>query len=204
LRTIDVGNYKLTVLDTYEDSVRNILQELPRAHFRVFHISCYSPRNIRGNIGHISMHAYAAAIDLNPRQNPYIDAVNHTIIPAPDRNNCSENEDFYINRGILREGMITPKVVDIFAKNGFTIWGGNWGRPIDYMHFQTTKVIAVIIGALSPYQAKIFWNYYLKNPRLISQDKFFASSHVDREEIVLDKLLSRMDIILKGRLMYQR
>jgi hypothetical protein len=187
------------VLDTYEDSVKNILNELPKEHFCVFHVSCYSPRNIRGKTNNISMHAYAAAIDLNPKQNPYIDAVSNTIIPPPDKNNCSENEDFYMNRGIVRVGMITPKIVDIFAENGFTIWGGNWGRPIDYMHFQTTKAIAAIVSTLPSYQAKIFWNYYLKNPRLIAKDKFFAASHVNQKEIVLDKLLSRISSILKRK-----
>jgi hypothetical protein len=145
------------------------------------------------------MHAYASAVDINPQQNPYIDAVSHTIIPAPDRNNRSEDEDFYMSREVVRIGMVTPKTVDIFARNGFTIWGGNWRRPIDYMHFQTTRAIAIIVNTLSPYQAKIFWNYYLKDPCLIAKDKFFAAQYVDRKEIVLDKLLSAMDAILKRK-----
>jgi hypothetical protein len=195
LRVVEFGKCKFVVLDTYEDSVKNILNGLSKQQFPVFEISCYAPRSVMNNQKVISIHAYASAIDLNPKQNPYVDACKSIIIPTPDRSYCSENEDFYINRNVVRVGMVTPAVVDIFARNGFTVWGGMWKRPMDYMHFQTTRAIAVIVSTLPPSQAKIFWNYYLKNPILISMDKFFASSEVDPKEIVLDKLIGRMSSI---------
>jgi hypothetical protein len=33
-------------------------------------------------------------------------------------------------------------VVDVFADNGFLIWGGDWHNPIDYQHFQLARDMA--------------------------------------------------------------
>ena len=77
--------------------------------------------------GHWSNHAYGHAIDLNPRENPYV--------------GCGATRDpngrKYLDRTRLRQGMVTPAVVRAFASVGWG-WGGSWsGDTKDYMHFST-------------------------------------------------------------------
>lgn len=163
----------LNVLDTIKDDVVEIFQNLGVAgvEFPTYTVSCYAPRDIRGG-GFISLHAYAAAIDINYLMNPHYDVATHVIIPGrcADRQEdkgsivaglksigISENEieailetviqpegsdDWFLNRGIERKGMVTPKVVEIFKMHGFNIWGGNWRQPMDYMHFQLPRSLA--------------------------------------------------------------
>ncbi len=75
--------------------------------------------------GHWSNHAYGLAIDLNPRENPYV--------------GCGMTHDpstrGYMDRLPLRRGMVTPAVVAAFRSIGWG-WGGAWtGNTKDYMHF---------------------------------------------------------------------
>jgi D-alanyl-D-alanine carboxypeptidase len=72
-----------------------------------------------------SNHAYGHAIDLNPRENPYV--------------GCGMSRDptarSYMDRSRLRKGMVTPAVVAAFRSIGWG-WGGSWsGSTKDYMHF---------------------------------------------------------------------
>jgi hypothetical protein len=198
LRKISVNEkINLLVLDTYEQSVKNILKELAQRKFLLYSAGCYSPRTSVGrNVP--SLHAYAAALDINPRHNPYIDVLSLTIIPPPDKR-CSvdiSSEDFYVNRNYLRAGMITCAEAEIFARNGFTIWGGRWRRPIDYMHFQTTMAIAKIVAKLSSSEAAVFWKNYLRAPKLVAEDSFFTGNIKD-EDIKLAPLLKRIDEIIQ-------
>jgi D-alanyl-D-alanine carboxypeptidase len=75
--------------------------------------------------GHWSNHAYGLAIDLNPRENPYVGCgMSHD--PSTRR---------YMDRSPLRRGMVTPAVVAAFRSIGWG-WGGSWtGDTKDYMHF---------------------------------------------------------------------
>jgi len=84
-----------------------------------------------------SLHAYGAAIDINPLQNPFIeistDGIAH-ISPA-------KSAHYAVNRLNSRPGKkqrqgMAEEVVDLFAQHGFFIWGGDWNYPIDYQHFQ--------------------------------------------------------------------
>jgi D-alanyl-D-alanine carboxypeptidase len=75
--------------------------------------------------GRWSNHAYGHAIDVNPRENPYV--------------GCGMSRDpaarKYMDRSRLRRGMVTPDVVGAFASIGWG-WGGAWsGDTKDYMHF---------------------------------------------------------------------
>ena len=75
--------------------------------------------------GSWSNHAYGLAIDLNPRENPYV--------------GCGKVRDGrrspYVARSPLRKGMVTPAVVHAFRSIGWG-WGGTWtGDTKDYMHF---------------------------------------------------------------------
>ena len=76
---------------------------------------------------HWSMHAYGEAVDLDPRENPYV--------------GCGMTRDktalSYLNRSRHRPGMVTPGVRAAFASIGWG-WGGSWfGSTKDYMHFST-------------------------------------------------------------------
>ncbi|EDY9877209.1 M15 family metallopeptidase, partial [Salmonella enterica] len=85
-----------------------------------------------------STHAYGMAIDVNPLQNPYIgiyDESGNVEVKPP------ASVKKYINRNELRPGYpsrlgMAETMLDIFYKNGFLVWGGNWDYPIDYQHFQ--------------------------------------------------------------------
>ena len=73
-------------------------------------------------------HFSCIAIDLNPRENPYV--------------GCGKVRDAtrrsYLDRSRIRTGMVTPAVVRAFASIGWG-WGGAWtGDTRDYMHFSTT------------------------------------------------------------------
>jgi hypothetical protein len=74
---------------------------------------------------HWSMHAYGEAVDLDPRENPYV--------------GCGMTRDktalSYLKRSWHRPGMVTPAVLQAFESIGWG-WGGSWfGSTKDYMHF---------------------------------------------------------------------
>lgn len=90
---------------------------------------CY--RMVTGG-GTLSNHAYGRAIDLNPQQNPYV---------WYDSNGQAkwshENANSYIDRSCGDPHVIVQgdTCYNIFTKYGFS-WGGSWGNPIDYQHFE--------------------------------------------------------------------
>ena len=74
---------------------------------------------------HWSNHAYGLAIDLNPRENPYVGC----------GRTRSASRSPYLDRKRARPGMVTPAVVEAFRSVGWG-WGGSWtGDTKDYMHF---------------------------------------------------------------------
>jgi hypothetical protein len=84
-----------------------------------------SPCSSATTTHHWSMHAYGEAVDLDPRENPYV--------------GCGMTRDktalSYLRRSWHRPGMVTPAVVRAFASIGWG-WGGSWlGSTKDYMHF---------------------------------------------------------------------
>lgn len=92
--------------------------------------SAFNGRRIM-NTNRWSSHAYGVAIDINPRQNPYLrfNTDENTIKVLPD-----EALPF-VNRTVPKKGMVEP-IVDLFAQYGFTEWGGRWDDKPDYHHFQ--------------------------------------------------------------------
>ena len=89
--------------------------------------SAFNYRNV-GLTSKLSKHAYGLAIDINPKQNPYVHA-DGTCEPASsyayiDRNN--ENLEHMIGPGDL--------CYELFISYGFK-WGGNWNGNKDYQHF---------------------------------------------------------------------
>jgi hypothetical protein len=75
-----------------------------------------------------SMHAYGLAVDVNPRENPYV-GCGQSRDPATRR---------YFDRSHHRRGMVTSRVVQAFRSIGWG-WGGSWiGNTKDYMHFSSS------------------------------------------------------------------
>jgi len=87
-----------------------------------------SPCNGNAKGTHWSMHAYGEAVDLNPRENPYV--------------GCGMTRDktarSYMKRRNVRPGMVTRRIYrETFATVGWG-WGGLWtGSTKDYMHFSS-------------------------------------------------------------------
>ena len=76
-----------------------------------------------------SQHAYGLAVDINPRENPYV--------------GCGQSRDptarRYRDRSRHREGMVTPRAVEAFGSAAGWGWGGAWaGNTKDYMHFSAS------------------------------------------------------------------
>lgn len=98
--------------------------------------SAFNGRAITGG-SKWSLHAYGAAIDINPVQNPFIDIAED----GQAKVSPSRSAYYSVNRSQerpgkpAREGM-AEEVVDLFARHGFFVWGGDWNYPIDYQHFQ--------------------------------------------------------------------
>jgi hypothetical protein len=103
--------------------------------------SSFNDRPVAGGTS-LSMHAYGLAIDLNPVQNPFLEGVGAALRVSP------KGGETYLVRGDIRPGM-AETVVDVFADNGFLIWGGDWHDPIDYQHFQVDRDLAEQMARLS-------------------------------------------------------
>jgi D-alanyl-D-alanine carboxypeptidase len=87
-----------------------------------------SPCTGGSGTGSWSNHAYGLAVDINPRENPYV-GCGQSRDPAARR---------YRDRSRHRPGMVTPRVVAAFRSIGWG-WGGAWaGDTKDYMHFSSS------------------------------------------------------------------
>ncbi|MET9344745.1 MULTISPECIES: M15 family metallopeptidase [unclassified Nonomuraea] len=74
-----------------------------------------------------SNHAYGQAVDVNPRENPYVTASGST---------AHDNAREFTERPMKGKGVINPgdRVVRTFAAVGWE-WGGYWSGTKDYQHF---------------------------------------------------------------------
>jgi len=110
-----------------------------------------------------SMHAYGAAIDVNPLQNPFIE------ISQDGNANISPtlSAHYAVNRLNARPGKkqrhgMAEEVVDLFARHGFFIWGGDWNNPIDYQHFQIgPRRFVKALVSLTPEKASKLLNQHI-------------------------------------------
>jgi hypothetical protein len=84
--------------------------------------STFNYRNIVGG-ENLSQHAFGRAIDINPRQNPYVKGD----IVLPQNAVYSPNIPGTIVSG--------DAVVEAFVKRGWD-WGGNWRQLKDWQHFE--------------------------------------------------------------------
>lgn len=87
--------------------------------------SAFNCRRVTGGRGW-SQHSYGTAVDINPRQNPYVNG--STVLPAAGA--------AWLRRSPVRRGMIGPRgpVVAAFDDIGWG-WGGRWRSLTDYQHF---------------------------------------------------------------------
>jgi hypothetical protein len=127
--------YKMRLIDEYSGDDEASMEDN--------NSSCFNYRKIAGSTL-LSLHGLGMAIDINPLQNPYLvlDKEN-AIVKVYPREGMN-----YINRNKDYIGKVEP-IVDIFKQYGFQAWGGNWGEPIDYHHFQVNRDIAEQIAKLN-------------------------------------------------------
>jgi hypothetical protein len=114
--------------------------------------SSFNDRPVTGG-SRPSLHAYGAAIDLNPVQNPFIRRAGTGLSVEPPAGLD------YINRARQRPGKtdragMAEAAVDVFLENGFTVWGGYWDEPLDYQHFDIGRPLAETLAALPPEEAR--------------------------------------------------
>ncbi len=173
----------MEVLDAVSEDVIQIFRELKSIEFPIYAASCKTTRT-RTDSGSISLHAYGAAIDVNYSMNPYYESTNKKIIPQRNPNRKEDeqaviselkkldlsdeeitevlkivvqpegSDDWFLNREVVRKGMVTPEVVGIFEKHGFSEWGGHWRQPIDYMHFQMPRLVAEQLAKTDDFESR--------------------------------------------------
>ena len=98
-----------------------------QASMRADNTSAFNCRYVAGTTTW-SRHAYGAAIDVNPVENPYV--LGGRVSPPAGRR--------YLDRGRVRPGMAVEGgvLVDAFESVGWE-WGGRWSSSRDYQHFST-------------------------------------------------------------------
>jgi len=87
--------------------------------------SAFNYRRVTGSKT-LSRHSYGAAIDINPRLNPYIDG--ERIAPENGAEYADRSKDF---AGKIDHDDLCYK---LFIAHGWT-WGGDWKGDKDYQHF---------------------------------------------------------------------
>ncbi|GHU12495.1 hypothetical protein FACS189449_06240 [Alphaproteobacteria bacterium] len=73
------------------------------------------------------------------------------------------SDDWFLNRGVFRDGMVTDLVVAIFRLHGFDIWGGKWRQPMDYMHFQCSRSLAEQLLPVPYDKSSEIWRKHVAN-----------------------------------------
>jgi poly-gamma-glutamate synthesis protein (capsule biosynthesis protein) len=102
--------------------------------------SAYNCRRVAGS-DRWSAHAYGAAIDLNPVENPYL--TGGSVLPPAGRRfaGLDRSAEARVPRGVIRADDV---VVRAFADIGWE-WGGDWSSP-DYQHFAALPAASGCVG----------------------------------------------------------
>ncbi|MBV8851060.1 MAG: M15 family metallopeptidase [Methylobacteriaceae bacterium] len=162
------GDGELVVLDALADQAAAIFAELKARRFPIArarlmnayngdddasieanNTSAFNDRRVVGT-NSVSMHAYGAAIDINPVQNPSYDRVDGVRVLVPKAGAP------YAKRTPLRPGM-AESATQIFAAHGFTVWGGRF-RDADYQHFTIERALLQQLLRLPPAEARTMFN----------------------------------------------
>jgi hypothetical protein len=125
--------------------------------------SAFNSRNVAGT-NSLSLHAYGLAIDLNPLENPYVQRSGEKLIFSPPAGARYTNRFKGQPEKQLRLGL-AEAVIDVFADEGFLIWGGNWTSSIDYQHFQVSRGLAQQLARLAPGEAKTVFAQHVERYR---------------------------------------
>jgi hypothetical protein len=125
--------------------------------------SGFNGRKITGG-GSISMHAYGLAIDINPVQNPYVKRAGDKLAFSPPAGLSYANR-FNGRPNKKNFAGMAETVIDVFANEGFTTWGGYWDDPIDYQHFQVSPGLAEQLVRLPPTQAAALFDKHVEQYR---------------------------------------
>jgi hypothetical protein len=176
------GGGEIMVMDAAAESVLRIFNKLRGIHFPIAkarlinhydgnddasmadnNTSAFNSRNVAGT-NSLSLHAYGLAIDLNPIQNPYVKRSGARLTFSPPAGVEYANRLNDRPGKTARPGMAEP-VIDVFADEGFVIWGGRWHDPIDYQHFQVSRSLAERLARLPPAQAKAVFDQHVERYR---------------------------------------
>jgi hypothetical protein len=125
--------------------------------------SAFNSRNVAGT-NSLSLHAYGLAIDINPLQNPYVQRSGEKLAFSPPAGAAYANRLDDQPERQLRRGL-AESVIDVFADEGFFIWGGYWKSAIDYQHFQVSRSLAQQLASLSPAQGRVVFTQHLERYR---------------------------------------
>jgi hypothetical protein len=123
--------------------------------------SSFNDRTIAGS-KRISMHAYGAAIDINPKTNPFVVRGGKELVKP-------SSGAAYLNRSAHGPGM-AEGVITIFANHGFLIWGGDWRNPVDYQHFQLSRDLAEKLIAMPGDEARDYFENYVAAYRTCAEE----------------------------------
>jgi D-alanyl-D-alanine carboxypeptidase len=124
--------------------------------------SAFNSRNVAGT-NSLSLHAYGLAIDINPLQNPYVQRSGGKSIFSPPASLAYADRLNGQSGKRLRLGM-AEAVIDVFADEGFFIWGGHWRSP-DYQHFQVSRDLAQQLARFSPARARDVFRQHVERYR---------------------------------------
>ncbi|MHA6572700.1 M15 family metallopeptidase [Pseudomonas yamanorum] len=181
------NNGQLVVLDAIAPHVEEIFNQLVQRRFPVNqavtletyrgndkvsmarnNTSGFNGRQVSGALGW-SLHAYGAAIDLNPLQNPFVlfrrspgGEFTGQATVEPKASTVTA-----VNRLDARPGKPArpgraEEVIDLFAEHGFLTWGGYWDFPLDYQHFQIGRRSFVeYLARVTPQQASAAIEAYI-------------------------------------------
>lgn len=125
--------------------------------------SAFNFRNVAGT-NSLSLHAYGLAIDINPVQNPYVERPAGNLKFSPPAGAAYADRLSGQPEKQLRLGM-AESVIDVFADEGFVIWGGYWKSAIDYQHFQVSRGLAQRLAHVSPAQAGALFGQHVARYR---------------------------------------
>jgi hypothetical protein len=162
---------EIVVMDAAADHVSRIFSSLLEMHFPIEkarlmnyyngdddaaiadnNTSGFNHRTVEGGNA-LSLHAYGLAIDINPKQNPYVrrdrSGMVVSVSPPSSIGYLKRNPSFANPRLGMAES-----VIDLFAGQGFPIWGGYWPYEVDYQHFAVNRSLALRLARLPPAHAQ--------------------------------------------------
>lgn len=155
LRELQFPIHKAVLMDHYEGS--------DDASMADNNTSAFNSRKITGG-NSLSMHAYGLAIDINPVENPYAKRAGDKLVFSPPAGVRYANRFNDRPRKATVPGF-AEDVIEVFANEGFLIWGGYWDDPIDYQHFQVSGRLAEQLARLPPPQAQQAFEQYVERYR---------------------------------------